>query len=99
MSSSYHDWLSRAERLEKLRADCKRRSVLHRKLAAYGVEQEIAGGCGTVRVNASGTVRAVELNLANARVAGERRLADWLVKALSAAREQAERLAQLISEQ
>jgi hypothetical protein len=99
MTWCYEDWLAGAERLETLRAESGRRAVRYQKLAEHGVAQEIAGGCGTVRVNAGGVVRGIEFDLTNARVAGEQRLAAWLVEALTTAWERAERLQQLIAEQ
>ncbi|WP_027946025.1 hypothetical protein [Amycolatopsis taiwanensis] len=99
MTSSYEEWLAQAEQRERMWAAAERRVGRYRKLAEYGVEQKIEGGCGTVRVNAAGVVLGIELDLTNARTAGEEVLAARLVAALAAARKRAGRLQELISEQ
>jgi len=83
----------------ELMARYEHRISQYRKLAGNGVRKPIQGGCGQVRVNSDGEVLSIELDLANARAAGEQRLAAWVLDAIRGAHTQAERVSQLIAEQ
>jgi hypothetical protein len=87
------------EQVERLLAASERRRSQYRKLGRVGVRKPIAGGCGSVRVNAYSEVLAIELDLNNARAAGEQRLAGWVLAAIRDAAAQAARVDQLIANQ
>ena len=84
--------------VQRILARSEHRLRQYRRLGGNGVRKPIKGGCGEVRVNGHGQVLAVELDLAGARAAGERRLSAWVLDALRGAHAQAQRINRLIAD-
>jgi hypothetical protein len=81
---------------EEIFARSQLRAKQQRKLTEVGVVKPIGDGCGSVRVNQHGLILHIEIELDNAVVAGEEKLARGLLDAVRKADAQARRVNDLI---